>query len=131
MAINIELLTKIRDRILAIPTAYNQTSWGGRSKLAPCGTVCCIAGHALLLAGKYTPEQIGVQRDANGQEIDFATEGSQVLGLRSPWPLFTGAPADNWPKPFATKWRKAKTKEQRARVAADYINHIIKYGKVE
>lgn len=51
--------------------------------------------------------------------------------------LFHPDPADNWPEPFASRWAESKrikrTVERRtvqARIAADYLNYIIKTGKV-
>lgn len=45
---NVELLDEVIQNIEDNPKSWNQQVWGSKTA---CGTVCCIAGHAVLLRG--------------------------------------------------------------------------------
>lgn len=47
---NVELLQKVKEKILAEPTAVNMDDWCFSSNKTPCGTVACIAGWACVLS---------------------------------------------------------------------------------
>lgn len=49
---NVELLQKVKEKILAEPSAVDMDLWSSPSSSTPCGTVACIGGWALLLAPK-------------------------------------------------------------------------------
>jgi hypothetical protein len=48
MPINIPLLRKTLEHITTDPGLWDQACWASRSA---CGTTCCLAGHAVILAG--------------------------------------------------------------------------------
>jgi hypothetical protein len=50
---NVKLLRKIQAAIKAEPRRFVMNNWiNRRSRVAPCGTSACIAGHAVLLSFK-------------------------------------------------------------------------------
>lgn len=81
--------------------------------MPPCGTAACIAGWANLFT-KYFDESSSIH-------------AQQVLGLdeNEAESLFYD---DNWPEPFRTRYQKAKTPKQRAKIACQRIDHLIKHG---
>jgi hypothetical protein len=48
MGINVELLLKVKERILAEPSQFDMRDW--RRSSPECGTVACIAGWACAIA---------------------------------------------------------------------------------
>lgn len=130
--INKELLAKVRDKILAEPDSYNQEVFA--QSLAPCQTACCIAGHALIISGRRTVEEVlHCYEEDYPEYINAGLEAAIELGLEGPMAmdvLFTAYPDLNWPSPFRGMWRNAETSSERAEVAAAFINHIIETGKV-
>lgn len=113
---NLTLFRKVRNRILRIPEAYDQTTYGTPSRKAPCGARACLAGNALIEAGFCTPQELVLNET---QHFDFSVfdEAAKLLGIttREAFILFDGGPDDRWPEPFGSRWREAKTKEQQAR----------------
>jgi hypothetical protein len=131
--LNLTLFRKIRNRILRVPEAYDQSVWGAKSRKAPCGTRACIAGNALIESGFCTPrELLKNERGETDEYFDIKEEAQELLGITHSEAsiLFTPCPRYGWPEPFQTRWNDAKNSTERARVAADYLNHIIKTGKV-
>lgn len=127
---NLKLLARVRDHILEEPRRYNQGVFGQESGEAPCGTRACIAGWAALLGGAATLAEL-----AEGT-AEIRDKAQALLGLDAGEAdiLFHGDPACscglNWPTPYARRHAKAKTPRGRARAAADYIDFIIRTGKV-
>ena len=88
---NADLFFAIADRVEFDPDSYNQHTWGRPSSWTDCGTICCIAGHALSLSGyevsmknSYTPRftKRGQKRGiASGDAI--ARRAANLLGLSS------------------------------------------------
>lgn len=129
MAINKTLLRKVRNHILAEPRRYNQGRFGRADDNAPCGTACCIAGWAIVLSGKASLED--ARDDFETLDEDAQGLGAKLLGLsyNESNVVFDGD-ANDWPQQFNTAFHVSDDKAAQARVAADYINHIIKTGKV-
>lgn len=130
MAINKKLMRRVRNWILAEPLRYEQSVWRESDHLAPCGTAACIGGTTEILLRN------------DGVEDAFSLDQSELgkylgLSLRQTYTLFTGNPDDDWPERFAERWRKstrilfrADRRKVQARIAADYLNSIMKTGKV-
>lgn len=127
--INVALLAKVRDHILEEPRRYRQSTWGRRNALVPCGTAACIAGWAANLGGAFTLEEL---REGPTETGILA---QQLLGLTTAEAniLFESPHLSRWPEryrvPFNEAWY-ADDAEAMARIAADYLNHIINTGKV-
>lgn len=96
MSLNIENAQKLVDHLKALPTAsdvsvgfemgtfYGPPWRGGDHSGHECGTVACIAGHAVLLAGRY---------DAATQTIDEGGKGWAACAQN--WLGLTVQVADN------------------------------------
>lgn len=70
---NIQLLRKIQKHISEEPRRYT-FHWRIPSSISPCGTQACIAGWAMVLSGKRTPESV-LKFDWN------SWDAAEVLGL--------------------------------------------------
>lgn len=141
---NIKALAK-KLRRLRHEEHYNQSRFVQQTA---CGTACCIAGHAALLAG-YKPLGSGSNYDPQTDmqkagDVEFVADvAERFLGLTGYQAgiLFTGDPAGkrevhniSWPEEFAIRWQKAhrgpKVKRERpSRIAADLLESIAS-GKV-
>lgn len=82
---NIERLTMIRDYITAHPEQLDMNTWGRKTL---CGTVACVAGHALIMFG--SADGLTVQWDNefmdsvfhdNGIHYPIEIAAEMVLGL--------------------------------------------------
>lgn len=133
--LNKALLRKVRNKILRVPEAYDQHHWGKRAP-TPCGTRACIAGHALIESGFCTPLELNKTRRTDPKTgeadwFDVQEEARRLLGLSQDQASALFDPdGDNWKEPFEENFRNAKTKTDRARVAADYLNDIIRTGEI-
>ena len=133
MNINVKLLRKIAKHITEEPRrfimrsfVYTADSWGDRfrgddgleHKFAECGTAACIGGWAVILSqgtqymGEYRHRAISLL-GLEGMNEDRLFEVSQ------------------WPSRFEKRYRTAKTQRQRAKVAAERIEHFIATKGVE
>lgn len=131
MAINKTLFRKVRNKILKNPEAYDQSTFVRESDQAPCGTAACIFGWAVLLAEKIAIDDALEDEEENEGDGIFR-EAISVLGLSRDEGLVVANYAGmGWPEPYGSSFRTAYKKDERARIAADYINYIIRTGKVE
>lgn len=98
--------------------------------IAPCGTVGCIAGWAILLSHRKGRQPISEVRDRHMQrEWAWGTksikdEAERLLGTGND--LFLVA---YWPEPFSTRYGNAASDRGRARATAQRIDHFIKTGE--
>lgn len=131
--INVELLEQVKAHILAEPRRYHQAVIGTESERSPCGTAACLFGWAGFLSGEVTLQELARIGRYDGE--DFMDRVQQHLG-------FNDAEADivacrygeRWPEPFKTRFSVAESdgdKAGQARAAADYIDHIIRTGRVK
>lgn len=117
---NREHLRILAHELRADPESYDQAHY---RNFTACGTTCCIAGHAQILSrGRFN---LG----------DVADDARAWLGLgqEQSWVLFSGAPFDEWPEDYATRYTLAVEKESAehpAFVAADLLDSLAD-GKVE
>lgn len=132
MPINKKLLRRVRNHILAEPRRYNQYVVGQASDDAPCGTAACLMGWAAVLGGVVTAEEVRDAGPCDYLKIFPATR--DALGLsKSESDIMSSRTGLLWPEPFSTMFRVAyagRDKEGQARAAADYINYILRTGKV-
>lgn len=144
--------------ILKYPHQYNQTIWGAKvakTDKTPCGTACCIAGGLALQNGCTMRKQVSnwyvtsYKFFKRGEELradtDFYTRLSRVFGgsifeedyddlgreriSETYLNMFDGAPNYSWIAPFNTRWQKASTPKQYAKVGAARIAHFIRTGE--
>jgi hypothetical protein len=143
---NVKLLRKVAKHILEEPRRFRMEFF--QHKAAPgealstqgvydpthtvpsCGTVACIAGWAVPLAG------MRVGTDMYGDLLpvacgrDWFAAGSRALALNEEQAdrLFLH---DEWPSKFYQGYEGAKSAKKRAQVAAERIEHFIKTGGAE
>jgi len=129
---NIELLQKVRDAILAEPRRFNMGYWVTDGvTTAPCGTAACIGGYALVLNKMEEDKTMdwvrGIHYFTMSPGWIIVTDAQRVLGLtldqRSR--LFN----DNcWPNPYRDQLRSATDPAKAAKIAADRIDLFIRTG---
>lgn len=140
--LNIELFKKVRDRIAAIPESYDQRTYYSKSDTAPCGTVCCIAGEAIICSAPTIAEGVANLHEISSRHRSVASTGARLLGLigddehyyfldfdHPARRLFHEAPHQAWPEPFRSQWLEAAQDEE-PRIAIAYLDHIIETGRV-
>lgn len=123
MAINKTLLRKVRNHILAEPRRYDQgevASEVSRRK-SPCGTRACIGGWADILEDDDVKDLSDVSLGRAQKKLGFTDEQANIV-------FFGGGP--DWPEEFEKAWRNDIPRKEAARLAADYINYIIRTGRV-
>lgn len=121
--LNIELLLKVREAILREPDSYDQNTFGDIDHAAPCGTVCCIAGHTLIEAGEETMVTLLLN-----EKWEIAERAQAVLGLTLAQRHRLFHPSALWPEPFASQMREARAARRPiklARIAAARIDKFI------
>lgn len=132
---NVKLLRKVRDQILAEPAQFVMgdfyVNWldGDAdddvdiSREIPYCGAGCIAVQAIAISQGCTPAEVG--------KIDLWVAGSLAADLLDLphhntefWepPLFL---VEGWPEKFGRAWSRAKTTQQRAKVAAAVIEDYI------
>jgi hypothetical protein len=98
---NIELMNRVRAKVLAEPNRVNMERWQRTKKILgifKCGTVCCIAGHAIESEGDCIPYHLGqhgvvetgaalLQIPLDEAYLLFFFHNGQAMKL----PVFTGA----------------------------------------
>jgi hypothetical protein len=133
MNINVKLLRKIAKHITDKPRRfvmrtfmYSTDGWGDEfraddgsmQKFEKCGTVACIGGWAVLLTDGVAP---------TGEIRARAVEILGIQGMNED-KLFE---VTMWPTEFTKRYWAAKTQRQRAKVAAERIEHFIATEGVE
>jgi hypothetical protein len=119
---------------------YDQTEILNKTS---CGTVACVAGHAVLAAGyKLRLERLEpcgitdcricatVKPDVvcvdpkTGKEVDVLTHAQRALGLtgREAERLFDGGVVGAWPDAYADRWKAGN--ERPSRIAADLLDAV-------
>lgn len=147
MSINVDLLLKVKAKILANPESFYMGDWIMKGEdvevfvastryrpAPPCGTIACIAGWAVLIdnpnSGLYDP--------VDDEPIDV--RAARLLGLeveirKEPYFDFKWSPIANllfyssgWPPLIRERYRDASCERdyvKMAQVAADRIDHFI------
>ena len=127
MPINKELLLQVRDRILAEPANFDMRCYAAPREDG-CGTTACIAGWAIALHGGLDLGTLLERVDSNSLPeltaacalgITFGASESQATSLFH---------ERCWPWKFRVNYLRAREcgdDNQRARAAADRINHFI------
>lgn len=116
---NIPLLLKVKAAILAEPAKFDMDEWVARDPSSPCGTTCCIAGHAVAIQQKFESLK---ELLAFPYSVWSMAQDSTELDYQQTKVLFFH---DSWPSEFANRYRNCKTPRGRAKVAADRIDRFI------
>ena len=112
---NVELLEKVKTAILADASHFDMRYFAAKS-VPGCGTVMCIAGHALHIGKGLTIEQIIYGKpffDAK-ELLGITDEQAESLFILS-----------FWPDDLVDKWYEANF-EQKSKLAGERIDRFIK-----
>lgn len=82
---NLELMMKVRELVVTRPELVRMDRWATGEKkkwlnLVSCGTVCCIAGHAIELSGGSAVKCQAIE-DASPKQTKVASVARQYLGI--------------------------------------------------
>ena len=121
----VKLWEKVRDAILAEPEAYEQSNPYYeiifKEKGKPnCDSPVCILGWVSYFTKRRAAHRLSDKKNA---EIFLG-----LTGKESEYIFFHDGCM--WKESFSKRFRKAKTPKGRARIAASYINDILKTGEV-
>lgn len=122
---NVPLLRKVQQRILAEPEQFNMDTWGVRPDGVgafkfdivedACGTAACIGGHALLIASPKL----------SGLAYHYTDEAAAIALELPPYEAAVLFYVGNWPWKYADAYLAAETREERAKIASDRIDDFI------
>lgn len=124
---NTRLLRKVQKAILAEPAKFDMDFYFARSGESPCGTVACIAGHAIALTKKFRKLRCGLNPRVRFNAADIA-QGALGLNYEGAWNLFH---LDDWPSKYRRGYLNAKSARGKTRAAARRIDHFIATGGKE
>lgn len=143
--LNIELFKKIRQRIAEIPESYDQDYWVEDSAESPCGTVACLAGHAIICDAPTIERGISDLHRLKQRDPLKAVprRAAKLLGLTGSWTKYVDTSSESaggetiifdsdaagWPEPFQSDFQMAGGRGK-SQVAVRYLDHIISTGKV-
>lgn len=130
MIVNIKRLREIKKQILAEPSQFDMTVYFSAKPTSTCGTASCIAGWALWLYAKNFQKSLKINVLGHlysdyPEHISFKNLAAKLLGLtylQAERIFFS----NQWPLKFYRKYRLALTDEDKAKVAAEYIDYLIK-----
>lgn len=142
--LNIPLFKKVRDRLIAVPESYDQRYFFRPVNIAtsPCATVECVAGETLIASQRTLKLGLSfLQRAYCRNEVWKIAKKKLGLTEDEARILFSWSSDGSvcWPEPFAAHYDSAcletmlSSVEQSiatAAVAVEYLNWIIKTGKV-
>lgn len=130
--LNFPLWVKVRNRIAAVPESYDQTTFKRRSKIAPCGTVACLAGETIICAAPSVKKGVQALFSTRYGSVSGRAENLLGLGLDGcgyESEIFAGD-GTGWPEPYFSMYDSANSQRQQARAAVAYLTHVIRTGKV-
>lgn len=135
--LNVELLRRIQVHITEEPRRFFMAWFTARGEpgggwtrssvtlsdlaatVPPCGTAHCIAGWTNVLSGNDKAENYKAACDFLG--LPFLN--GDTFGYDA---LFCDF---DWPEPFQSRYGRAKTPQDRARIACERIDHLIATGE--
>lgn len=127
---NRTLLLKVKEQILAEPESFEMETWVRtefpfrdyeiKFDKPDCGTAACIGGWACLLEGEKA-------KSCEGDEVTshrYYQHAMQYLGINDEQArvLFNTAA---WPDDLRTAWYDTRSKNKRAKIAAERIDRFI------
>lgn len=121
---NVELLKRVADVILARPYDFDMNNFEGpavesyqvKERERSCGTVACIGGWAAALdKGLVDPIVIDEPFTFYSNVLDLDLQQASRLLLQS-----------GWPYGYLKAYKKAETDQERGEAAYDRIQHFLK-----
>jgi hypothetical protein len=123
---NKKVVRRMIKRLQTVPESYRQGAmFVEEDDHAPCGTVACLAGEAVICSAKTV--EAGIKLAFSG-EIDLVEEAEAILGLTDVDHCVFAIDASGWPKPYRDDFQKAGSREAEARVAVAYLQEGLKRG---
>lgn len=124
---NVRLLRRVQKKILKEPEQFLMERWYEHNPetVPNCGTAACIAGWAVALERRLTPEQARKKIYNPGTISDFIDYAASLLniGRRDAEALFS---RDAWPDDLNSEYNKNRNNHKaRARIAAERIDRFI------
>lgn len=130
--LNVKLLRKIQAHITEEPRRFDQYTIVEESKIAPCGTVACIAGWANILTGVSPRSQKAHDLDRAALQLgvkSYSKIQDSFWNNGSVWHGHFLFDLLHWPKQFKYRYKIARTRKQRAKIACERIDHLIATGE--
>lgn len=119
---NTKLLNQVAEAILDEPRKFNMDDFVMPSDKSPCGTACCIGGHAIAIAYRYKKLSDVRQIYDRGCTISSAAKAAlKLVGFGAENLFYTL----NWPTEFKEAYDKSKSFAVRAEIAFWRIQHFI------
>lgn len=122
---NTELLLKVKAAILAEPRKFVMEDYIAIDPASPCGTVCCIAGHAIAIDRNWPSLKTGLKSD-----ISFFAAGKEALQISSIQACYLFDLCD-WPEDLLERYKFSETAQERAQIAAERIDCFISTNGAE
>lgn len=112
-------------RIESTPESYDQKAWFVRRDYkAPCGTVACLAGKAVICSAKTV--EAGIELAFEKYE-DIPEIARRLLGLPEYHCVFV-ADGSGWPAPYSSDFKTAYSPKAKAQVVVAYLKEALKRG---
>lgn len=124
---NKELLLKAAQRIEEFPESYSQAVFAGHSKVAPCGTVACLAGEIVICSEPTTVAGIKLLWELDGRD-EVGSYAQEVAGLTDEEEYALFYESQYWPEPFGEQFINASSKE-RPSIAARLLRYLADGGE--
>jgi hypothetical protein len=125
MTMNKAVVRKMIKRLESVPEHYDQEAYYvERNDKAPCGTVACLAGEAVICSAKTVKA---------GIESAFAEYGSiperaeMILGLHHLQHSVFASDGGGWPQPYRTQFAQSQKADQ-SKIAVAYLKEALKRG---
>jgi hypothetical protein len=123
---NKKVVRRMIKRLETVPESYHQGAmFVEEDDHAPCGTVACLAGEAVICSAKTV--EAGIKLALSG-EIDLVEEAEALLGLTDIEHCVFAVDGSGWPIPFRYEFTEANSREEEARVAVAYLKEALKRG---
>jgi hypothetical protein len=125
MAMNRTVVRKMIKRLESVPEHYDQKAYYvERDDKAPCGTVACLAGEAVICSAKTIQEGINL---AFAKYDSIPERAEVILGLPRLQHSVFAADGSGWPEPYRTQFAQSQKADQ-SKIAAAYLKEALKRG---
>lgn len=125
---NKEVVRRMIKRIESVPEGYDQGVLYIRSSdKAPCGTVACLAGEAVICSRPRLSDGLAYALKLNKTPAAVPRKAEKLLGLAPEHNVFK-VNAQGWPSPFREEFQQSISQKERAQIAAAYLREALRRG---
>ena len=129
---NASLLQRVHDHILAEPERFCAAQWAAARNTrrvlegvaAPEGFKCCIAGHVLLLSGRFGERDL-LLRSTHFDNGNLSRQARDVLGLTPAQYTELFFPSQ-WADPYRSAYYLSADVQAEAAACAGFIAHFLR-----